>query len=218
MRIIYKNSLPTYLSEWHAAMNAKAIAQGRPYSDLTTPQPAKSLSRQEYSICLMLQILEDRLVRAENTLNSPKPDFQAYAEAIVFLDAIYLFMRQLLDSVAGIVRHFHKFNEKEELPKSFDDLLKKACAKELPEKLAAALQKCQRWFPSLKDRRDDIVHHYETYLIGISKNADDKVTFHMFSPRNNSRANVDEDLRSYIGGVLADYQRLTDDILDYWDW
>ena len=39
----------------------------------------------------------------------------------------------------------------------------------------------------------------------------------MFSPREHSHANLDEDLRSYIGSAMAGYQSFTDDILDYWD-
>lgn len=217
MKIVYKNSLATYLSEWHAAMDAKAIAHGKPFSSLRALQPAQSLSRHEYNVCLMLELIDESLERVETTLHSQHPDYRAYSEAIVFLDAIYLFLRMLLDSVAGIIRHFYQYNEKKELPKSFDDLLKKAGKKYLPETLDSALLKCHNWFPLLKDRRDDIVHNYETYLIGFSHNSESKAITLMFSPREKSHAKLDEDLRSYIGGVLAEYQRFTDDLLDHWD-
>jgi hypothetical protein len=74
----------------------------------------------------MLELFDERLKRFEATLNDERPEFGAYSEPMAFLDAIYLLSRMLLDSAAGVVRDFYKYNEKCELPKTFDDMLKKS--------------------------------------------------------------------------------------------
>ena len=134
-----------------------------------------------------------------------------------FLDAIYLISRMLLDSAAGVVRHFYKCNEKRELPKSFNVMFKKSAKGELPDNLNAVFLACETWFPHLKDRRDDIVHDYETYFIGFEQNSEGKIRTIQFSPRNKTQAIRDEDLRSYIGVVMAGYQRFVDALLNHWD-
>jgi hypothetical protein len=150
-------------------------------------------------------------------LDAEISDFGSYSEAMAFLDAIYLFSRMVLDSVVGIVRHLYKSNENRELPKSFDGMFKKALRGELPDNLNAVFLKAKAWFPQLKDRRDDIVHHYETYSIGFKEDAEGKMTPLQFSPRNKTHAMRGEDLRSYIGVVMAGYQRFTDTLLDHLD-
>lgn len=199
------------------AMAVKARAAGKPSSEWGIPQPLQSLMRHEYNLCLMLELFDERLKRFEATLNDERPEFGAYSEAMAFLDAIYLLSRMLLDSAAGVVRHFYKCNEKCELPKSFDDMLKKSAKGKLPDSLNAVFSGCETWFPHLKDRRDDIVHHYETYFIGFEQNSEGKMSTIQFSPRNKTHAIRDEDLRSYMGVVMAGYQRFIDVLLDYWD-
>ena len=162
MRIIHKNSLSAYSGNLRMAMAVKARAAGKPSLEAGIPQPLQSLMRHEYNLCLMLELFDERLKRFEATLNDERPEFGAYSEAMAFLDAIYLLSRMLLDSTAGIVRHFYKCNEKCELPKSFDDMLKKSDKGELSDSLNEVFAGCDTWFPHLKDRRDDIVHHYET--------------------------------------------------------
>jgi len=198
------------------AMDAIARAKGKPSSGLRIPQPLQSLIRHEYNLCLMLELFDERLTRFETTLNSKETDYGAYSEAMGFLDAIYLFSRLLLDSAAGIVRHVYNCNKTRELPKSFDDMLKKSVKGELPNNLNTLFTGCETWFPHLKDRRDDIVHHYETYFIGFGQDSEGKMTTQQFSPRNKTHAIRDEDLRSYIGAVMAGYQRFVDSLLDHW--
>lgn len=181
------------------------------------PQPLQSLSRHEYNLCVLLALFDERLKRFEATINNERPEFGAYSEAMTFLDSIYLFTRMLLDSAAGIVRHYYKCNEKRDLSKSFDELLKKSEQGQLPEGLNEVFSSCDAWFSQLKERRDDIVHHYETYFIGFGQNAQGGMTVVQFSPRNKTHAARDEDLRSYLGLVMAGYQRFVDRLLDHWD-
>lgn len=217
MRILHKNSLSAYWSNWRIAMDAIARAKGKPPLALRIPQPLHSLIRHEYNLCIMLELFDDRLTHFEITLNTEKADYGGYSEAMGFLDAIYLFSRLLLDSAAGIVRHFYNCNRNPELPKSFDAMFKKSVRGELPDNLNTVFLGCETWFPHLKDRRDDIVHHYETYFIGFERDSGGKMTTLQFSPRSKTNSILGEDLRAYIGGVMAGYQRFIDALLDHLD-
>ena len=218
MKISHKNCLHGYLSNWHIAVNVKAHSVQKSSSELAIPQPTQSLLRHEGNICLMLELFEGRLTDFEKSLNGEKEesDFGAYSEAITFLDAYYLFTRILLDNVAGIVRHFHNNNnEDQQIKDKFSDLYKKAVKGELPDdNLNMLFSGCKTWFPQFKDRRDDIVHHYETYLIGFDRNSDGDTTAMQISPTQKTPM---ENLRSYIGMVMAGYQHFIDGLLDYWD-
>ncbi|MCJ7729707.1 MAG: hypothetical protein MUO27_07525 [Sedimentisphaerales bacterium] len=218
MKISHKNCLQSYLGEWLERMNVKARAEGKPSSGLTVPQPVQSLMRHELNLCLMIELFDEHLTRFERSLNGEKADcdYDAHFKAATFLDAIYLFSRILLDSAAGVVRHYYKYNNKgHEFDESFDDLYKKAVKGELPNNLNKVFSGCDTWFPQLKDRRDDIVHRYETYFIGFGQNPMGGKTAIQFSPRKKTQEI--EDLRSYIGMVMAGYQRFIDGLLDYWD-
>jgi len=201
-------------------MEFKAQAEGKPSSGLTVPQPVQSLMRQELNLCLMLELFDECLTRFERSLNGKKADcdYGAYSEAICFLDAIYFFSRTLMDSVAGIIKHrdIDKSKKGYELPKSFDNMYKKSIKGELPNKLNMVFSGCKTWFPQLKDRRDAIVHDYETYLIVFVQNSEGEKIARQFSPQNTPTID-DEDLRSYIGMVMAGYQCFVDKLLDYWD-
>jgi len=167
----------------------------------------------------MLELFDERLTRFERSLKGEiaNCDYGAYSEAITFLDAIYLFSRMLLDSAAGIVRHrdFNKSDKGRTLPKSFNDMYKKSLEGKLPTNLNTVFSDCKPWFPQLKDRRDAIVHEYETYLIGIGKNSEGETTAMQFSPLK--KTPKIEDLRLYIGMVMSGYQSFVDRLLDYWD-
>ena len=91
MRIEHKNCLSGYVSEWLNMMNIKARAEGNPSSGLTVPQPAKSLSRNEFNLCIMLELFDERITRNEKLISGEKADcdFVAYSEAMCFLDSIY---------------------------------------------------------------------------------------------------------------------------------
>ena len=213
MRIIHKNCLSTYLSDLQTAMDVCARARQKPTSRLGIPRPLQSLVRHEGNLCLMLGFFDDCLKRFE----ANRQEFGAYSEAMAFLDVIYLISRMLLDSAAGVVRDCYKCNREDELPKSFKDMLKKSDRGKLPDNLNAVFSGCKTWFPDLKDRRDDIVHDYETYYIGLARNERGRVMPIQLSPRNKTRAITSEDLRAYIGGVMAGYQRFVDALLDHLD-
>ncbi len=217
MRIEHKNCISAYFSDWRTALSVMALSMGKRSSEFGIPQPLQSLARHQYSLCLMLGLFDERLTRFEATLSDERPEFGAYPEAMAFLDAIYLLSRVLLDSTAGIVRHLYKHNEKCELPKSFDKMFKMSAKENLPDNLNAVFLGCETWFPHLKDRRDDIVHHYETYFIAFEHDSVGQTTPIQFSPRNKTNAFRDEDLRSFIGDVMAGYQRFLDALLDHLD-
>ncbi len=221
MIISHKNCLSSYLGHWLTVMDVKARAEGRPSSGLRVTQPLQSLMRHKLNLCLMLELFDECLTRFERSLNSDKADcdYGAYSEAICFLDAIYFFAKMLLDSVAGIVRHrdLNKSDRGRELPKRFNVMYKESLKGKLPTNLNTVFSECKPWFPQLKARRDAIVHDYETYLIVFGQNSEGKKTAQQFSPRENAHAIDDEDLRSYIGMVMAGYQRFVDGLLDYWD-
>jgi len=215
----HKNSLSTYLSGWLAVMDVRARAEGKPSSGLRAPQPLLSLRRHEFSLCLMLELFDDRLTRFEKSLSAEKADcdYGAYSEAIAFLDAIYLLSRILLDSAAGIVRHLHKWDTGDDLPKSFNKMFEKSVEGSLPGNLNVVFSGCEPWFPQLRDRRDNIVHHFETYFIGFTPRSEGGVTAVQFSTRKETLARGNEDLRSYVGAMMAGYQDFVDRLLDYWD-
>lgn len=211
------NCFSAYCGNVLTVVAIKARAAGQASLKSRTPQPLQSLVRHEYGLCLMLELFDERLKRFEATLNDKRPEFGAYSEAMAFLDAIYLFSRMLLDSAAGVVRHFYTCNEKCDLPKSFNDLLKKSAKGELPDNLNPVFAGCDTWFPSLKERRDDIVHRYETYLIVFERDHVGKKTPVQFSPSNKTHPILNIDVRGYVGGVMAGYQRFIDALLDHWD-
>ena len=200
-------------------MAVKARAEGKPSSGLQVPQPLQSLRRHELSLCLMLELFDERLTRFEKSLSGEIADYDygAYSEAMAFLDAIYLFSRMLLDSAAGIVKHLHGCDTGRALPTSFNDIFKKSVRGELPNGLNAVFSGCDAWFPQLKHRRDDIVHRFETYFIGFTQRSKGGAIAVQFSPRREPPAIGNEDLRSYVGTVMAGYQGFVDRLLDYWD-
>ena len=213
MLITHTNCLSAYLSDSQWVIDAIARAARRPSAGLGIPQPLQSLTRHEYNLCLMLGFFDDCLKRFE----AKRPDFGAYSEAMAFLDVIYILSRLLLDSAAGVVRHYYKCNDNCELPKSFNGIFTKSAKGQLPDNLNAVFSGCKTWFPDLKARRDDIVHHYETYFIGFEQNSRGKMTPIQFSSRSKTRAIPNEELRAYIGGVMAGYQRFIVALLNNWD-
>jgi hypothetical protein len=202
-------------------MNVMARAKGELSSGLTFSQPVQSVMRQELNLCLMLELFDERLTRFERSLTGDRAncDFGAYAEAMAFLDATYLFSRMLLDCAVGVVTHrdLDKSEKGRALPKSFGEMYKRSVKGELPSRLNTVFLECKTWFPGLKDRRDAIVHHYETYFIVFGQNSKGEKTARQFSPIGGSQVAREEDLRSYIGMVMAGYQTFVDGLLDYWD-
>lgn len=173
----------------------------------------------------MLELLDNRLIQMEDHVKdiNPDEDFEsfskAYTEAMTFMDATYIFLRSLLDDVTGVIEYFYKSNKVAKLPQSFFDLLKKAKAGLVPKELILILQPCQEWFPELKKQRDDILHRYETNLIGFVRNPKKRGwTSIQFSGRDSaSMESGGVGIHSNLGVLLAEYQRFIDDLLDLWD-
>jgi len=138
---------------------------------------------------------------------------------MTFTDTIYIFLRSLLDDVSGIIEFFYKSNKMAGIPKSFSDLLKKAKTGQVPEDLIYILQPCQDWFPKLKKYRDDVVHEYETNLIGFVMNPrKGGWTSIQFSGKTHGdKEKVGVGIRANLGVLLMNYQCFIDDLLDLWD-
>ena len=58
------------------------------------------------------------------------------------------------------------------------------------------------------------MHRYETNFIGLVRNHNGGIGFEQFSPFDGKSP---EDLHSYIGTVMAGYQRFVDRLLDHLD-
>ncbi len=134
------------------------------------------------------------------------------------MKATYIFYRILLDTLAGIIEYFYKKNEGINLPYSFHDLLVQSKKwDKFPKDLSIILKKVNIWFPEVKDRRDDLVHYYESFLILIEGN---KSGINILKHSNRSYGNEFKNfggIRKYIGFLLCEYQKLIDDLLDHFD-
>lgn len=173
----------------------------------------------------MLELLDDRLKQIEHYVKDIDPGkdiapfSRGYSEAMTFMDTAYIFLRSLLDDVAGIIEYFYKSNKVAGVPRSFSDLLKKAKAGRLAKELICILQPCQEWFPKLKKDRDDIVHDYETNYIGFVMNPRKggwtSIQFSGKTPGIMENGGVG--IRTNLGVLLANYQSFVNDLLDLWD-
>ena len=225
MEITYKSCLIDYLSHWQSAMKAReAVQNGRTFVP-RFPQPVRSFIRREYGICLMLELLDDRLKQIEHFVKDIdfckdiEPFSKGYHEAMTFMDTTYIFLRSLFDDVSGIIEYIYKSNKVSGVPKSFSDLLKKAKTGQIPDDLICILRPCQDWFPTLKKDRDDIVHDYETNLIGLVMHPRrGGWTSIQFSGKTRRvMENPGVGIRANLGALLANYQKFIDDLLDLWD-
>ncbi len=165
----------------------------------------------------MIELFDESLTRFEKSLKGEKADcdFDAYFMAIAFLDTIYIFTRMLLDSVVGIV---NEYNKEGRLHDNFSKIYYEEFVKgNLTNELNTVFSACESWFPQFNIRRNDIVHRYETNFIVFRQNSEGERIAQQLSPQKNTQNIEDEDLRSYIGMVMAGYQCLVDKLLDYWD-
>jgi hypothetical protein len=225
MEIRHKNNLQSYLSDWHHKMQVIKAAAKRKVSSVTQlPRPVKSFARHKDSVCLMLELLDNRLTQMEDYVKDNNPNnlesfSKAYSETMTFIDSTYIFLKSLLDDVAGIIEYFYKSNGVPNFPSRFSKLLNKAKEKAVPKELILILQPCQEWFPELRKQRHDIIHHYETIQIGFVLNPKRRGwTSIQFSGRDSaSMGNGGVGIKSYLGILLAGYQRFIDDLLDLWD-
>ena len=227
IRIVHKNDLLAYLSDWKNLMNmvsysiSKRVseAEGRRYHIARIPKLFESFSFDSNDLTILLTHLDNRLrVLEESSITPSQFPYQAYAEAKVFLKACYLFFSILLDDVAGIIEYFYKKNEPHiRVKKRFIDLVKKAQEDELNSReLSELIKGASLWFPELVKRRDDLVHKYETLLISLKHNQDGKNIVGQFSTKGSPTIEY-EDIREYFGFVLCEYHKFIDKLLDHLD-
>lgn len=212
--IYHKNNLSGYISNWRLMMNG--ILKVKP--PINIPQEFISFSDNSYDLSLMLSYLDDNLTILENKPITPKEfDYVAYAKARSFLKVCYLLLRILLDDVSGIIKYFYDKNEPQVgIPKSFDDLLKKANNGKLPKDIIALLKRSNEWFPQMRQRRVDLEHNYESLLISSRQEQDGKTVLGHFSTKARTSKEY-EDIRKYFGFILCEYQKLIDNLLDHFD-
>ena len=227
IRIVHKNDLSAYLGDWKTSMNVMSDAIGRRvskeegerYHITRNPKPFESFSFNSHDLSLLFTYLDDRLGVIEETPITPTQfPYQAYAEAMVFLKACYIFFRILLDDVSGIIEYFYKKNEPTvKAWKSFSDLLGKANKDSLScSELSELLKGANSWFPEMMKRRDDLVHRYETLLISFKQRQDGKNIAGQFSTKGIPTRDY-EDIRDYFGFVLCEYHKFIDSLLDHFD-
>ena len=220
MVAIHKNDLATYLSNWKLRMNSMSISLKSPrYKRQPIPKTVQAIASQTFDLSVMLTYLDSKLRILENSKSPLAMNYEVYADAIVCLKAAYLFFRILLDSLAGVIEYFYKKNEGMNLPSRFNKLLKKAESGKLSKDLSFILKKTRTWFPEFRERRDDLVHHYEHFLILFGKNKSG-VNILEHSSTNKRKGNKLKnygEIRQYFAFLLTGYQRLIDDLLDHFD-
>ncbi len=219
MEAIHKNDLSAYLSDWKMKMEMtnkfSKIGKNKPQP---IPKTFQAIFIQTIDLSVMLRYLDSNLKILENNKSPLTIDYQAYADAIVFLQASYLFYQILLDTLAGVIAYFYKKNEMINLPHSFHDLLKKSKNwHKFPKDLNFILKKAHIWFPEFKERRVDLVHHYKSFLILLKKNkSGEYILEHSNRSYGNKFKNFGE-IRKYIGFLFCEHQKLIDNLLDHFD-
>lgn len=219
MQSIHKNNLSSYLSDWKVKIDIKNkyFEKGK-YKPSPTPKTFQAIANKTIDLSVMLRYLDSNLEILENNKSPLTIDYQAYADAIVFLQASYLFYYILLDTLAGVIAYFYKKNERINLPHSFQDLLKKSKNwHKFPKDLNFILKNAHIWFPEFKERRVDLVHHYKSFLILLKKN---KSGAYILEHSNRSYGNKFKnfgEIRKYIGFLFCEHQKLIDNLLDHFD-
>ncbi len=210
------NVLSTYLADW--SMKIRLL----PKVKVTTgpvrnyASVFRAISTGERDINTLLRLIDERLRILERrtfpTIENIKDfDFIADVETIVFLKALYVQLRIYLDAISGVIRYFHR---QMNLPKSFNDVLKKLEKKAIPDDLSQVLYPASSWFKKFKDTRDDLVHHYEDFLLLFNGKA-----IHHASPLKikGNKAFDYGSIRSCVIELLKNIQIMIDDLLDYFD-
>ena len=217
--IVHRNHLSGYIGNWRMTMNVVLNKQ----PSMSIPQEIVSLGDNTHDLSVMLSYLDDNLTVLEKTplVAGQRFDDRAYAEARSFLKVCYLLIRMLFDDTSGIIKHFYDENEPNSgVPKSFDDLLKKANSKDkkkkLPEDLSTLLKQTIMHFPEMRRRRVALEHFYESLLVSFRQDEDGKTIPGHFG-MTGRRSRQYEDIRQYLGSVLCEYQELTDNLLDHFD-
>lgn len=221
MQIEHKNDLSSYLSNW---LNFVRSSHLKPRDPKATKEGAPVVSNALFfhsnKINLILMLLEERLLRIESSwaqIRKPltpssfeKFDHRAYAEAGLFFESIFFYLKIYLDDIAGIIRHFYRDKN---LPGNYSKLVKSIDRRsDFPDDLAMVIRPAKDWFSQLKVRRDDITHHFEGYILTVGNNTE------YFSRKyENGVSEYFGEIRTYMGGVLRDCQILIDNLLDHFD-
>ena len=226
IRITHKNDLRAYLSDWKTQMGIIYITMAKRepekserYHITRIQKPIESFSFNSDDVSVLLRYLDNTLRILEETPVTPGEfPYQAYAEARLFLKAFFIFLRILLDDLAGIIEYFYKTNERIDLckGKGFKELLKKADKYKQTENLSKLLGQRRSWFQELRKTRDDLVHYYDSILISFKQNGEGRNVIGHFNIKERTPY-VHKDTRKYIGLALSEYQRLIDDLLDHFD-
>jgi hypothetical protein len=182
------------------------------------PKPFHALGENTYELSFMLYQLHSNMLLLEKNGTS-KIDSMAYTNARVYLKSAYIFYRILLDTLTAVIEYFYKKNEKISLTPSFYSLLNKQEKGQLPPELSSLIQGTLLWFPSLRSRRDDIVHNYQSFLILFQRNQKGEIFLdHTYfnsskTPNKETLGNI----RDYVGFLLKGYQELIDSLLNLFD-
>jgi len=220
MESIHKNDLSAYLSEWKMMMDMRNRIPNLSKNKIQPiPKTFQAIANKTLDLSVMLRYLNSNLRILENN-KTPLVviHYQAFTDAIVFLQASYLFYRILLDNLAGVIAYFYNKNERIKLPQSFHRLLKKSKNwDKFPKDLNLILEKAQIWFPEFKDRRVDLVHHYKSFLIFFKKNESGEYILEHSNRSYGSKFKNFGEIRKYIGFLLCEYQKLIDNLLDHFD-
>lgn len=210
------NVLSTYLADW--SMKIRLLPKVK-----VTTAPVRSyanvfraISTGERDINTLLRLIDERLRILERrplpTVENIKDfDFIADVETIVLLKALYVQVRIYLDAISGVIRYFHR---QMNLPKSFNDLLKKLEKRAIPDDLSQVLSLAPSWFKKFKDTRDDLVHHYEDFLLLFNGNV---IHHASLSKTKGNKAFDYGSIRSCVGELLKNIQIMIDYLLDHFD-
>jgi hypothetical protein len=212
----HRNDLSTYLADWLAWGRRKATPPTNAFRGI--PSPVSALHDNKYDLCLTLEYLDSKLRRLEQ-VRGIRIDKMAYSESRVFLKSAYIYFRIVLDTLAAIIETFYKHYEKVHLPSSFHGLQSKAKRGYLPADLSAPLISALRWFPEFMRRRDDLVHHYRSFIILYRKGTGGTAVLdHAYAPGAAPPGIQGLGLiREYVGALLRGYQELVDALLDLLD-
>lgn len=220
MIVRHKNELSTYLSDWFTSLQIVRMNLPAQSNKIlgAKPKPLYALGENTYELNFMLCRLHTRMQLLEKS-GPRKIDPLTYSEARVFLKSVYIFYRILLDTVAAVIEYFYKKNEKINLPSSFRALIVKQKNRLLPDELSNAIQQTLSWFPDFRSRRDDLVHHYQLFLILFQKDPKGKIALdHTYlNSTNIPTGETLGDIRDYVGFLLKCYQELIDSLLDLFD-
>lgn len=167
----YTNNLNTYLGDWTHILRMTDNAVSKAHKPLTSCIPIQSFATHEFDVCVSLGYLDDKLtvLESEDLDKAIGPPLQldtlSLSDATFFLKTTYLHFRILLDDIAGIIQLLYKQHEPlVKIPNSFEDLLKR---ESVPEEVKQVVQVASGSFSSMRKRRNDLEHYYESFLVTL---------------------------------------------------